>query len=80
MLEVCIAYSRLFLKRADREALKNINPSYTANAKLIGDKYYCFNSMAEGRQACVADAAQVCHTAFLKSVAHCSKHSLFTGP
>lgn len=48
------------------EALKNINPSYTAIAKLIGDKYYCLSNMAEDRQACMADTAEGGHTRLLK--------------
>lgn len=48
------------------EALKNINPSYTATAKLIGDKHYCFSNMAEDRQACLADAAEGGDTGLLK--------------
>lgn len=67
---MCIPYKRSFLKLVDVEAQKSINPSYTATAKLIGDKYFCFNNKAEDRQACMADTAEVCQTGLLKSKAH----------
>lgn len=73
---MCIHYRRSFLKLVDVEALKNINPSYAATAKLIGDKYYCFNNMAEDRQACMADTAEMCHR--LCSTSFKTSDSFFT--